>query len=60
MNRIVFICSRCGAGFLRYPGQYHPEPVWMLLGGTQGEDCFGEVIKADPEELARKLAEAAK
>lgn len=58
-RRIVFICRRCGTGFLRYPGRIHPEAMWAFLQirGNEpvGEDCFGEVIKVDPDELARKL-----
>lgn len=57
MRRIVFICRRCGTGFLRYPGRVHPEPVWLVLSTQeQGEDCFGDVVQADPDELESKLA----
>jgi hypothetical protein len=46
MRRVVFVCRRCGKGFLTYPGQRDPDPVWVVLQGHMrivGEDCFGEI-----------------
>lgn len=40
----VFVCERCGKGFLVYPGKRDPDPVWAMLSGERGEDCLGEIM----------------
>jgi len=48
----VFVCRRCGRGFVTYPGPRDPYPMWSWLGaGLQGEDCFGEVLKRNRKDL---------
>lgn len=49
----VFICKRCGKGFLRYPGPRDPDPMWAMLSGPRGEDCFGEIVSRNREDLTK-------
>ncbi len=49
----VFVCKRCGRGFLRYPGRIDPDPVWAMIDGARGEDCLGEIVL-----LKRKAAKS--
>lgn len=43
--RPVFVCERCGKGFLVYPGKRDPDPVFATLDGeVRGEDCYGEIV----------------
>lgn len=46
-SEIVFICSACGRGFLRYPGDFDITPVWGWTAEIKsGGMCGGPVIKA--------------
>lgn len=43
----VFVCERCGKGFLVYPGKRDPDPVFLWWNGDEeirGEDCLGEIV----------------
>lgn len=52
----VFVCSGCGNGFLRYPGDFDPFPKWWLDADIKsGGPCGGTVIKASKAMLIRNL-----
>lgn len=52
----VFICSYCGTGFLRWPGDFHQHPRWGWTAEIKsGDACGGPVIKASRAILIRNL-----
>jgi hypothetical protein len=52
----VFICSYCGNGFLRYPGDYDPFPRWgWTEDAKSGGACGGPIIKASRAMQIRNL-----
>jgi hypothetical protein len=52
----VFVCSYCGKGFLRYPGEWDPFPRWGWTNEIKsGAVCGGPVIKASRAMQIRNL-----
>lgn len=49
MKNPVFVCNRCGAGFLRLPRTpIHVEPVFYWLSEEiAGEDCLGTIVQKE-------------